>query len=94
MTNWTLSTLRDRMSGRRHPALLVGMTLLLVATSALAQPPFEGRGDPRKDPFGESVFPPDLVMENQGEIDLGADQKQALIQELQRTPRHPRTGDD
>ncbi|MEE8277357.1 MAG: periplasmic heavy metal sensor [Thermoanaerobaculia bacterium] len=44
-----------------------------------------GPGGHKRDRFEESVFAPDLVMSHQGEIGLRSDQKQALIEELQRT---------
>ncbi len=82
MIHSNLSILRGRMTGPRSLAAAAGLAALLVAPLALAQPPLEGH---KRDRFEESVFAPDLVMSHQGEIGLRSDQKQALIEELQRT---------
>ena len=85
MIHSNLSILCGRMTGPRSLAAAAGLAALLVAPLALAQPPLEGPGGHKRDRFEESVFAPDLVMSHQGEIGLRSDQKQALIEELQRT---------
>ena len=85
MIHSKLSILCGRMTGPLSLAAAAGLAALLVAPLALAQPPLEGPGGHKRDRFEESVFAPDLVMSHQGEIGLRSDQKQALIEELQRT---------
>ncbi len=62
-------------------------TLALSAAPLAAQPP-QGPPGPRPpgapgDPFAGAFFPPELVMQHQGEIALGAAERQAIQQAVQ-----------
>ena len=60
--------------------LVAGVLLSVVLTSAQQpQPP-----QPENDPLGESIFPPELVMQHQREIELTDEQKVYMREEIQR----------
>ncbi len=60
--------------------LVAGVLLSVVFTSAQQpQPP-----PPENDPLGESMFPPELVMQHQREIGLTTEQKAFMRGEIQR----------
>src|SRR5258705_9779903 len=77
--------------------LIAGMLVALSAASVAAQqPPAEGPqgpqppGDRQKpppppDPLGDSIFPPDMIMQHQRELALTDDQKTFMRAEIQRT---------
>jgi Spy/CpxP family protein refolding chaperone len=58
---------------------------LLIATPVAAQKPPRQPGPPQSPAFEKHLFAPDLVMRHQQEIGLRAEQRQALIAELQQT---------
>jgi Spy/CpxP family protein refolding chaperone len=77
--------------------LIAGMLVALSAASVAAQQPSaEGpqgpqpQGDRQKpppppDPLGDSIFPPDMIMQHQRELALTDDQKTFMRGEIQRT---------
>ena len=77
--------------------LIAGMLAALSAASVAAQqPPAElpqapqPRGDRQKpppppDPLGDSIFPPEMIMQHQRELALTDDQKTFMRGEIQRT---------
>lgn len=77
--------------------LVAGMLVALSAASVSAQqqPPGEGppppqQGDRQKpppppDPLGDSIFPPEMIMQHQRELALTDAQKQFMRAEIQRT---------
>lgn len=77
--------------------LIAGMLVALSAAGVAAQqPPAEGpqapqpQGDRQKpppppDPLGDSIFPPDMIMQHQRELALTDDQKTFMRGEIQRT---------
>ena len=61
----------------------IGAVLLLVA-GVLLTVAFTSAQQPDQDPLGRYVFPPELVMQHQQQIELTADQKNYLRSEVQR----------
>lgn len=59
-------------------ALLAGL-----ATSAAGQQAATAGGQGQQDSFARHLFPPELVMQHQGEIDLTEAQRQTLSQSIQ-----------
>jgi Spy/CpxP family protein refolding chaperone len=71
-----------------RPASLLVALLLVAATAAHAQQPPQGPGGPGPrptDPLMGSLFPPELIMQNQEALGLTDDQKTFIIGEIQRT---------
>ncbi len=62
--------------------LLAGVLLTVVFTSA--QQPQPRPPQPGPDPLGETIFPPELVMQHQREIGLTDEQKAFMRGEIQR----------
>ena len=69
----------------RYQYCVALLLALLVATPAAAQEPPRQPEPPKSPAFEKLLFAPDLVMQHQQEIRLRAEQKQALIAELQQT---------
>ena len=69
------------MTWRAVPALLV----LALALPAWAEGPPAPPAPPAADPIGSKLFPPELVMEHQGEIGLDDRQREAILKDLERT---------
>ena len=67
----------------RRAAGWLALALLTAATAPAAAP--RGLGRAEQDRIARMVFAPDLVMRHQTEIGLGGAQKQALVDEMQRT---------
>jgi Spy/CpxP family protein refolding chaperone len=76
--------------------LMIGILLAIVALSATivpAQPPQQQPPPPDQprpprppeDPLGDAIFPPDLIMQHQRELQLTDDQKSFMRSEIQRT---------
>ncbi|MFQ5696134.1 MAG: Spy/CpxP family protein refolding chaperone [Terriglobia bacterium] len=59
-------------------ALILAGVLAVSALAAAQRPPRA----PDRNPFGGSVFPPELVMRHQNEIGLSAEQRDAIRQEI------------
>jgi len=71
---------------RRIIAVLALLVAALTARlDAQGQPGPQGQqgGGPQQDPFGRFLFPPELVMQHQGEINLQDSQRTALQQAIQ-----------
>jgi Spy/CpxP family protein refolding chaperone len=67
----------------RTLALVLTMSIPLAAA---ADPPGPGHPPgPHDDPLAQSFFPPELVMEHQGEIGLQDSQRSAIQEELKKT---------
>jgi Spy/CpxP family protein refolding chaperone len=63
---------------------LIAVALIVVPAAApLAQTPAAGPPNPQQDPFGRFLFPPELVMQHQGEINLSDAQRNALSSAIQ-----------
>ena len=60
-------------------ALILGVlgVLLVTAPAAVA------RADERTDAIAERLFPPELIMANQGELGIDARQREAIVKEVQ-----------
>ena len=69
------------MTWRAVPALLV----LALALPAWAEGPPAPPPPQAADPIGSKLFPPELVMEHQGEIGLDDRQREAILKDLERT---------
>ena len=69
------------MTWRAVPALLV----LALALPAWAEGPPGPPPPQAADPIGSKLFPPELVMEHQGEIGLDDRQREAILKDLERT---------
>src|SRR6266567_7110785 len=72
---------------QRRFAIIVARMKLSVALSLLCLCPshvFAAQAPPA-DPVAEYLFPPELVMQHQSEIELTEDQKSALMAEIQKT---------
>lgn len=67
----------------RRPLLAVALAGLAIFAGWL--PAIAGAEESKDDPFKKLVFAPELVMGNQSQIGLTADQKAALVAELQST---------
>ena len=76
--------------------LAVAIAFACAAPAAVAQQPAEGpqqpppRGDRQKpppppDPLGDSIFPPEMIMQHQRELALTDEQKTFMRGEMQRT---------
>ena len=74
----------------------VVIALACAAPVAMAQPPAEGPQQPQPqgerqkpppppDPLGDSIFPPDMIMQHQRELALTDEQKAFMRGEIQRT---------
>lgn len=61
----------------------VAIGLLLVARAAPAQQPPPQQPGP--DPIAGNLFPPELIMQNQGALSLSDQQRNAMLAEIQRT---------
>ena len=57
--------------------------IVLLAFSLLAAPT-AAQPDPQADPFAEVLFPPELVMQHQAAIELSAEQRQSVVDEVTR----------
>ncbi|MEX2153272.1 MAG: hypothetical protein WD825_08025 [Gemmatimonadaceae bacterium] len=69
---------------RRTIAVLALLVAALTARlDAQGQPGPQGPQGPQQDPFGRLLFPPELVMQHQGEINLQDSQRTALQQAIQ-----------
>ena len=66
---------------KRSVALIA--LLASLATAAGAQQPVAPAGQGQQDPFARHLFPPELVMQHQGEINLTDAQRQTLSQAIQ-----------
>jgi len=75
--------MKPNVTGRTF--LVVGM--LVVSAMALAQPRGPGEHDER-DPLEAFVFPPELILENQRQIDLDDDQRSRIRQEILEVQTH------
>ena len=63
---------------RRIPILAVALALIVGGAPLSAQMP-----QPPRDPLSGALFPPELVMQHQGEIGLGAPERQVIMQAIQ-----------
>lgn len=61
--------------------MLLCAALLLAAGSAAAQ---HGPGAPGRDPVGDNLFPPELIMSHQEAISLAPEQKTYIREELRK----------
>jgi len=61
--------------------VLLLLSLISLARVGLSQPP---QPQPGPDPFGEHLFPPELIMQNQRAIELGEDQKIRIREDIGR----------
>jgi Spy/CpxP family protein refolding chaperone len=68
-----------------HPIarLTLAAALTLGGARLAAQPPQGPHPQQQGDPFGGALFPPELVMQHQGELGLGAAERQAIQQAIQ-----------
>jgi len=84
------------MSQRWILRLAIGIAFACAVPAAIAQQPGEGpqppppQGDRQKpppppDPLGDSIFPPEMIMQHQRELALTEDQKLFMRGEIQRT---------
>src|SRR5260370_41785894 len=65
-------------------ALIVAIFLLNAALVSAQEPPRPPQPPPDNDPFGEAMFPPELVMQHQREIGLTDEQKAFMRAEIQK----------
>lgn len=59
-------------------ALAIALGVLVVTASAAV-----ARADERTDAIAERLFPPELIMANQGELGIDARQREAIVKEVQ-----------
>ena len=64
--------------------LIVAIVVLNGALVAAQEPPRPPQPPPDRDPFGEAMFPPELVMQHQREIVLTDEQKAFMRAEIQK----------
>jgi Spy/CpxP family protein refolding chaperone len=64
--------------------LIVVIVLLNAALVSAQEPPRPPQQPPDRDPFGEAMFPPELVMQHQREIGLTDEQKAFMRAEIQK----------
>ena len=70
---------------------LLSALLLVVGTTVRAQQPPPQPHEPARDPIGENLIPPEMLMQNQEEIGLSEGQRQSLQAELEKV--HARFGE-
>lgn len=66
----------------RRTITVVALLATTLGSALHAQTP-QGAPGPQQDPFGRFLFPPELVMQHQGEIDLQDSQRAALQTAIQ-----------
>lgn len=66
---------------KRNVSFLIAIVLFTMQPLVAQQPP---QPPPQHDPIGESLFPPELLMQNQKALGLSEDQKNAVKTELQK----------
>jgi Spy/CpxP family protein refolding chaperone len=64
--------------------LIVAIVSLNAALVSAQEPPRPPQPPPDRDPFGEAMFPPELVMQHQREIGLTDEQKAFMRTEIQK----------
>ena len=73
----------------KHSVMLFALVVTSLSARLIAQGPPPGpgpggpQGRPEADPFGRFLFPPELVMQHQGEIGLQESQRAALQSAIQ-----------